>query len=86
MEYDSSRCVPYTGALSYGTSVKSVVDDVLEVLAHAHLAHEAVLVAVHAGELTDVGEDVVKTVRKLESVDVAEAVLKMSQEKSARNS
>lgn len=61
------------GTLADGTSVEAVVDEVLEVLAHADLAHEAVLVSVHAGELADVREDVLEAVGELEGVDVAEA-------------
>jgi hypothetical protein len=48
---------------------------VLEVLAHADLAHEAVLVAVHARQLPHVREDVLQPVRELEGVDVAQPVL-----------
>jgi hypothetical protein len=48
---------------------------VLEVLAHADLPHELVLVAVHAGELADVREDVLDAVRQLERVHVVEPVL-----------
>jgi hypothetical protein len=47
----------------------------LEVLAHPNLPHELVLVAVHAGELSHVGEHELKTIGELEGVDVAEAVL-----------
>ena len=41
------------------------------VLAHAHLPHEPVLVAVHARELPDVGKDVLQTIGQLEGVHVA---------------
>mmetsp|Transcript_7034 Transcript_7034/g.20668 ORF Transcript_7034/g.20668 Transcript_7034/m.20668 type:complete len:555 (-) Transcript_7034:1166-2830(-) len=63
------------GALAHGARVEAVVDQVLQVLAHANLAHEAVLVAVHARELADVREDVLEPVRELEGVHVAQAVL-----------
>ena len=49
--------------------------DVLEVLAHPDLAHELVLVAVHARELSNVGEGELEAVGELERVDIAEAVL-----------
>ena len=42
---------------------------------HANLSHESVLVAVHPGELADVGEDVLEAVGELKGVDVPEAVL-----------
>ena len=63
------------GALAHGSGVEAVVDEVLEVLAHADLAHEAVLVAVHAGELPDMAERVLEAVSELEGVDVAQAEL-----------
>mmetsp|Transcript_736 Transcript_736/g.1704 ORF Transcript_736/g.1704 Transcript_736/m.1704 type:complete len:700 (-) Transcript_736:62-2161(-) len=47
----------------------------LEVLAHADLPHQPVLVPVHAGELPHVAEDVLQAVGELEGVDVAEAEL-----------
>ena len=47
----------------------------LQVLAHADLAHELVLVAVHAGQLPDVREGVLQPVRQLERVHVAQAEL-----------
>lgn len=39
-------------------SVKSVVDEMFEVLAHADLSHELVFVPVHAGQLTHVGKHI----------------------------
>ena len=63
------------GTFADGPSVEARVDDVLEVLAHTDLAHELVLVAVHARELADVGEHELEAVGELERVDVAEAVL-----------
>mmetsp|Transcript_21407 Transcript_21407/g.67173 ORF Transcript_21407/g.67173 Transcript_21407/m.67173 type:complete len:241 (+) Transcript_21407:4296-5018(+) len=63
------------GSFADRSSVEAIVDEVLQVLGHADLAHETVLVAVHPGELADVGEDVLEAVGKLEGVDVAEAVL-----------
>ena len=53
--------------------VEPVVDQVLQVLAHADLPHQPVLVAVHAGELADVREDVLQAVGELERVHVAAA-------------
>mmetsp|Transcript_61033 Transcript_61033/g.143984 ORF Transcript_61033/g.143984 Transcript_61033/m.143984 type:complete len:850 (-) Transcript_61033:159-2708(-) len=66
---------PDAGTLSDRAGVEAVVDEVLQVLAHADLAHEAVLVAVHARELPDVRERVLQAVGELERVDVAEAEL-----------
>lgn len=61
--------------LADGPGVEAVVDEVLQVLAHADLAHELVLVSVHAGELADVREDILQSVGELEGVGVAQAVL-----------
>jgi len=43
-----------------------MVDEMLEVLAHANLPHQLVLVAVHSRQLTDVRKDVLKTVCQLQ--------------------
>mmetsp|Transcript_94895 Transcript_94895/g.290284 ORF Transcript_94895/g.290284 Transcript_94895/m.290284 type:complete len:331 (+) Transcript_94895:4370-5362(+) len=51
------------GALADGARVEAVVDQVLQVLAHSHLSHQAVLVPVHARELPDVCEDVLQAIR-----------------------
>ena len=48
----------------------------LEIFAHPDLLHQLVLVAVHAGQLAHVREDVLETVGKLERVDVVQAILK----------
>ena len=48
------------GSLADGAGVESVVDDVLEVLAHPHLSHQLVLVPVHPRQLTHVREDVLE--------------------------
>ena len=58
-------------SLPHGARVEAVVDQMLQVLAHSHLSHQAVLVPVHTGQLTDVGEDVLQTIRQLEGIDVA---------------
>ena len=55
--------------------VEAVVDEMLEILAHADLPHQLVLVAIHSCQLTHVREDILETVRQLEGVDVAETIL-----------
>ena len=49
-------------------SVEPVVDEMLEILAHADLSHQLVLVAVHPSQLTHVGKDVLQSVRQLKPV------------------
>ena len=49
----------------------------LQVLAHADLLHELVLVAVHAGELAHVREYVLDAVGKLKGVHISQSVLDM---------
>lgn len=66
---------PDTGPLAHRPRVEPVVDEVLEVLAHANLPHELVLVAVHARELPDVAKGVLQAVGKLVRIDVAEPKL-----------
>ncbi|KAI3486863.1 hypothetical protein L1887_49501 [Cichorium endivia] len=63
------------GTLADACGVEAVVDDVLEVLAGADLAHGAVLVPVDARERGDVVEEVLEAVCELEGVDGAEAEL-----------
>ena len=60
------------------TGVEAVVDQVFEVLRHAHLPHELVLVPVHTGQSTDMREDILQRVGELEGVDVAQTVLHVS--------
>ena len=47
----------------------------LEILAHSNLPHELVLVSIHSGELSDVGEGELQSIGELEGVDVSESVL-----------
>ena len=49
---------------TYG--VEAVVDEVLQVLTHADLSHQLVLVAVHASQLTHVGKHILQAVRQLQ--------------------
>ena len=49
-------------------------------LAHAHLAHELVLVAVHAGQLAHVTEYVLEAISQLEGIHVAQAELHQAQD------
>lgn len=55
--------------------IEPVVNEMLQILTHAYLPHELVLVSVHAGELTDVCKDVLQAIGQLERVHVVEAVL-----------
>lgn len=46
-----------------------------QVLAHTNLPHQPILVTIHAGQLANVGKDVLQAVGELEGVHVAETVL-----------
>ena len=59
-------------SLSHGTSVETIGDHMLEILAHADLPHQLVLVAVHARELAHVSKDVLQTISKLHREDKEE--------------
>ena len=74
--YSPSRC-PETDSwsFSYWSSVEPSVDDMFQIFGHPDLLHELVLVSVHSRELTDVGEEILQSVRKLESVDVTKSEL-----------
>lgn len=46
-----------------------------KILAHSDLSHQLVLVAVHARQLTHVGEDVLQAISQLERVHIVQSVL-----------
>lgn len=50
--------------------IEAIVDQMLQILAHANLSHQFVFVTIHAGQLTHMGEDVLQTVGQLKSVHV----------------
>lgn len=49
----------------------------LQVLTHPNLSHQFVLVSVHTGQLTNMSKSELKTIGKLEGVDVSESILNM---------
>ena len=55
--------------------VESVIDNMLEILAHPNLPHQLVFVTVHPSQLSHVGEDVLQAVRQLKGVHIAETIL-----------
>mmetsp|Transcript_66756 Transcript_66756/g.127143 ORF Transcript_66756/g.127143 Transcript_66756/m.127143 type:complete len:244 (-) Transcript_66756:1454-2185(-) len=69
---------PTAWTLADRTGVEPVVDQMLQILAHAHLPHQSVLVTVHTGQLTDMGKDVLQTICKLEGINVTQAELHMT--------
>jgi len=54
---------PTTWAFTDRAGVETIIDQVLEVLRHAYLPHELVLVAVHARQSTNVREYILQGVR-----------------------
>lgn len=56
-------------------SIESVVDQMLEILAHSDLPHQFVFVPVHSSQLAHVSKYVLKSVRQLEGIHVVEPVL-----------
>ena len=61
--------------LADGAGVEAVVDQVLEIFAHADLPHQLVLVPVHARQLAHMRKDVLQCICQLERVGIAEPVL-----------
>lgn len=47
----------------------------LQILAHADLSHQFVLVSIHPRQLADMGEYVLQAVGQLERIDVVQPVL-----------
>eukprot|EP00123_Amoebidium_parasiticum_P018100 comp24100_c1_seq1/m.43517 comp24100_c1_seq1/g.43517 ORF comp24100_c1_seq1/g.43517 comp24100_c1_seq1/m.43517 type:complete len:308 (+) comp24100_c1_seq1:5498-6421(+) len=72
------RPEPTPWTLAHCARVEAVVDQMLQVLAHADLPHQLVLVAVHACKLTHVCEDVLHAISQLECIDVAQTILHVS--------
>lgn len=50
----------------------------LQILAHPNLTHKLILVPVHAGQGTDMSEDILQSIGQLEGVDVPKAELDVS--------
>lgn len=46
--------------------VEAVIDEMLQVLAHANLPHQLVFVPVHARQLPHMGKDVLQPIRQLQ--------------------
>lgn len=58
---------PFHSQVSYWTHcVETVVNEVLQVLAHPDLPHQLVLVSIHPCQLPDVGKDILQTVCQLQ--------------------
>mmetsp|Transcript_27303 Transcript_27303/g.78698 ORF Transcript_27303/g.78698 Transcript_27303/m.78698 type:complete len:112 (-) Transcript_27303:1958-2293(-) len=66
-----------TRTLTDRAGIESVVNQMLQVLAHSDLPHQTILVPVHSRELTDVVEGILQTVRVLIGIDIAKAELHM---------
>jgi hypothetical protein len=66
-----------TRTLTNGTCIEAIVDEVLQVFRHSDLSHELVLVTVHARQGANVRKGILKSVRELEGVNIAKAVLDM---------
>lgn len=75
------RPEPNPWALAHWPGVESVVDQMLQVLAGSDLSHQAVLVSVHACQLTDVGEDILQAISKLEGVNITQPVVQGKERK-----
>ncbi|SRR6266436_376514 len=66
-----------TRTFTNGTGIEAIVDEVLQVFRHSDLSHELVLVTVHARKGANVRKNILKGVRELEGVNIAEPVLDM---------
>lgn len=50
--------------------VEPVVDDMLEIFAHADLSHQLVLVSIHSSQLSNMSKRVLNTISKLKRADL----------------
>ena len=64
--------------LTNRAGIESVVNQMLQVLAHSNLPHQTILVPVHACELTNVVESILQTIRVLIGIDISKSELHMS--------
>ena len=69
---------PTTRSLSDRARIEPMADQMLEVLRHAHLPHELILVSVHACQGTNVSKNILQGVNQLEGVDIVETELNVS--------
>ena len=66
---------PDTRSFTHGTRIETVVYQMFDIFAHSHLTHQSILVSVHASQLTHMCEGVLQSIRKLERIDVTQAIL-----------
>lgn len=64
-----------TGSLADRTDIEAIINQMLQILAGSNLTHKTILVAIHAGKLTDVIKGVLQTVGELVCVNVRETIL-----------
>jgi hypothetical protein len=66
-----------TRAFANWTGIETIIDQVFEILSHTYLPHQTILITIHTCKLAYMGKDVLKTVSKLESLNVTQAILDM---------
>jgi hypothetical protein len=67
----------YSWAFANLSGIEPVVDQVFEVLSHSDLAHQAILVSVHAGKMSNMREYILQSISELECFDVPKSILHM---------
>ena len=60
---------------TYG--IEAIVDQMLQILAHTNLSHQLVFVTIHAGQLTNVRENILQAIGQLERVHIVQTILNM---------
>lgn len=76
--YAPPRCPePNTRSLTNLPSIEPVIDQVLQILGHSDLSHQAVFVPVHASQMTHMTEYVLQTISQLISFNLSKSVLNM---------
>lgn len=64
-----------TGSFTNLPGIKPVVNQVFQIFGHAYLAHQAVLVPVHASQMADMRKCVLEPISQLERIDLAKSIL-----------
>jgi hypothetical protein len=66
-----------TRTLSNRSCVESVVNQVLKILSHSDLSHEAILIPVHTSELANMSKDILQPICELECLNITQSILNM---------
>lgn len=65
----------YRRNIIFNYRIESIVNQMLQIFAHANLSHQFVFVAIHSSQLTDMSKNILQTVGQLECIHIVQAIL-----------